>query len=60
MNEDLPDIERIAIAVEATLESVRCAPEPMTGEQALLALLERLSDDGIDLYIEHSTNGRDR
>lgn len=42
-------LQTIAIAIEATLDSVRASPEPVSGEEALKMLIERLSDDGIEI-----------
>jgi hypothetical protein len=51
--DDMEDqIETIAIALQATLDSVRCSPEPISGEEALSMLNERLQDDGIDLRVQ--------
>lgn len=44
--------ETIAIAIQATLDSVRCSPEPITGEEAMRMLDERLQDDGVNLRIQ--------
>ena len=49
---DNATIETIAIAIQATLDSVRCSPEPISGEEALRMLDERLQDDGLDLRIQ--------
>jgi hypothetical protein len=52
------ELETVAIAVQATLDSVRVSPEPIDGEEALRMLVERLADDGIDLRVWFTRKAR--